>query len=121
MLRLKTLALAALPLSLAVTPQAPVVAQAQSPIAQVSAHLRAVNSMTANFAQTDRRGRTVNGTLTLKRPGKARFQYQRGHPLLVVADGRHLFTIDYQVKQVMRYPIGGSPLAILLNPRLRTA
>ena len=30
---------------------------------------------------------------------------------------RALNFIDYQVKQVSRYPIGGSPLDVLLNPK----
>jgi outer membrane lipoprotein-sorting protein len=72
--------------------------------------------MTAAFSQTDRRGRTLNGTLTMKRPGKVRFQYQKGVPLLIVGDGKALTMIDYEVKQVQRWPIGNSPLSVLLNP-----
>ena len=43
--------------------------------------------MTANFVQTDARGRSAAGTLQLKRPGKVRFQYGSGD-LLLVADGK---------------------------------
>lgn len=82
----------------------------------VQAHLRAVSSMTATFAQTDRAGKTLNGTLTLKRPGKIRFQYQAGVPILIVGDGKALTFIDYSVKQVSRWPIGNSPLGVLLDP-----
>jgi outer membrane lipoprotein-sorting protein len=118
MLRLKTLALAAAPVAAAamLVPQAPVVAQPASPLAQVTAHLKAVNTMTAGFTQTDRKGRSLTGTMTLKRPGKLRFQYQKGVPLLIVADGRRLNMIDYQTGRVDGWPIGNSPLGILLNP-----
>jgi len=85
-------------------------------LAQVQAHLRAVNSMTADFSQTDRAGKVLTGTLTLKKPGKIRFQYQKGVPILVVGDGHALTFIDYSVKQVQRWPIGNSPLAVLLDP-----
>ena len=79
MLRLKTLALAIMPLSAAaLIPQAPVVAQQASPVAQVQSHLRAVSTMTANFTQTDSRGRVQRGTLQLKRPGRIRFEYGSG-------------------------------------------
>ncbi len=115
MKRLAALALFAAPLSLGVG-SAPVMAQAASPLAQVQAHLRAVDTMTAEFSQTDRRGRTLNGTLLLKRPGKIRFQYGRGVPLLIVGDGKALNMIDYQVRQVSRWPIGNSPLSVLLDP-----
>ena len=116
MMRFRTLAILAAPLSLGVIAPAPVVAQAASPLAQVTAHLKAVDTMTANFAQTDRKGQTLNGVLTMKRPGKVRFQYEKGVPLLVVGDGKALTMIDYEVRQVSRWPIGNSPLSVLLNP-----
>jgi outer membrane lipoprotein-sorting protein len=117
MLRLKSLALLAGPVTAAaLLPQAPAIAQAASPLAQVQSHLKAVNTMTANFTQTDRRGQTLNGVFTLKRPGKIRFQYQKGVPMLVVADGRRLHMIDYETKDVRNWAIGNSPLGVLLDP-----
>ena len=92
-------------------------APAEDSLALVQQHLQAVSSMTAGFAQTDRNGRTLTGTMTLKRPGKIRFQYEKGVPQLIVADGSSLYFIDYQVRQVERWPIGNSPLAVLLNPK----
>lgn len=91
-------------------------ALAATGLPQVQAHLRAVSSMTADFSQTDANGKTLTGTLTLKRPGRIRFQYQPGVPLLIVGDGKALTMIDYQVKQVSRWPIGNSPLSLLLDP-----
>ncbi|WP_167956226.1 LolA family protein [Sphingomonas jejuensis] len=85
-------------------------------IARVQQHLRALDSMVADFSQTDRQGRVLTGTMTLKRPGRIRFQYEEGVPLLIVSDGRALTLIDYQVKQVQRWPIGNSPLSVLLDP-----
>lgn len=92
-------------------------APATSPdLARVEEHLRAVKTMTATFAQTDRNGKLLTGTLTLKQPGKIRFQYQKGVPILIVADGKSLWFLDYQVGQKQRWPIGGSPLGVLLDP-----
>jgi outer membrane lipoprotein-sorting protein len=117
MKRLATLALIAAPLSAAAfLAPSPVSAQAAAPLSQVTAHLKAVDTMTANFSQTGRGGQTLNGVLTMKRPGKVRFQYAKGVPLLIVGDGKALTMIDYQVKQVSRWPIGNSPLSVLLNP-----
>jgi outer membrane lipoprotein-sorting protein len=92
------------------------VAQAPAPLDQVSAHLKAVDTMTARFVQTSSNGKSIGGQLTLTRPGRVRFQYDKGVPLLVVGDGKALTMIDYQVKQVSRWPIGNSPLGVLLNP-----
>jgi outer membrane lipoprotein-sorting protein len=118
MMRFKTLALAAAPVAAValLTPQAPVVAQSAAPLTQVSAHLRQVNTMVAGFRQTDRKGRSLSGTMSLKRPGKLRFEYQKGVPMLIVADGRKLNMIDYETGRVDGWPIGNSPLGVLLNP-----
>ncbi|MFM2099701.1 MAG: hypothetical protein RLZZ366_1240 [Pseudomonadota bacterium] len=94
---------------------APAYAQSAD-LALVTAHLKAVTTMTAGFTQTDRAGKAVNGMLSLKRPGKIRFQYEKGIPLLIVGDGHSLTFIDYSVKQVQRWPIGNSPLGVLLDP-----
>jgi len=107
---LAVLAAVTLPLAL------PAAAQQQGTLAQVQQHLRATQTMTAAFAQTDRAGKTLNGTLTLKKPGKIRFQYEKGVPLLIVGDGSSLWFIDYSVKQVSRWRIKESPLGVLLDP-----
>ena len=115
MLRPSALALLVLPLAAAV----PVALHAQaapSGLALVQAHLRAVQTMTASFAQTDGRGRTLSGSLIIKRPGRIRFDYGRGANMLVVGDGRALTFIDYDVGQRQRWPINDSPLSVLLDP-----
>ncbi len=98
----------------------PLLAQPVSPqladLAAVQTHLRAVTTMTADFAQTDKSGKTLTGQLKLKRPGKIRFQYQPGVPILIVGDGNSLWFLDYQVGQKQRWPIGNSPLGVLLDP-----
>jgi outer membrane lipoprotein-sorting protein len=94
----------------------PLAAQATGDLAAVQHHLQALTSMTADFTQTDRNGRVLTGTLTLKKPGKIRFQYQKGVPILIVANGGALTFIDYSVRQVQRWPIKNSPLGVLLDP-----
>jgi outer membrane lipoprotein-sorting protein len=110
--------LAALLLSpIAMVATGPSSAQNQSDkMAQVVAHMQAVSTMTASFTQTDRNGQSLSGKLLLKRPGHVRFEYQKDVPLLIVADGKALTMIDYEVKQVQRWPIRNSPLAALLDP-----
>ena len=83
---------------------------------QIVGALRAITTMRADFTQTDRNGQTVSGVLTLKRPGRIRFQYQKGVPMLIVSDGKALTMIDYEVNQVQRWPISNSPLGALLDP-----
>ena len=95
---------------------APAVAQASGELATVQRHLRALTTMTADFVQSDRSGKRVTGTLTLKQPGRIRFQYEKGVPLLIVAEGGALTFVDYSVNQVQRWPIRNSPLGVLIDP-----
>ncbi|MEO7240211.1 MAG: outer membrane lipoprotein carrier protein LolA [Sphingomicrobium sp.] len=99
----------------------PASAAAQSAeLAKVEAHLLGVQTMTASFTQTDQRGRSAAGTLQLRRPGRIRFQYGSGD-LLLVADGSKLTFIDYLVGQKSAWPLGRTPLGVLLaaNPNLK--
>lgn len=100
--------------SVAILPSA-LDAQAANELSKVSAHLKAVSTMTADFTQTDRAGKSLGGVLTIARPGRIRFQYEKGVPILLVSDGKALTFIDYSVKQVQRWPIGNSPLGVLLD------
>ena len=82
----------------------------------VETSLSATQSMTADFLQTDGKGRQMAGTLSLKRPGKIRFAYGGGVNALLVADGKTLHYLDYDVAQHSKWAIGSSPLAVLLAP-----
>jgi outer membrane lipoprotein-sorting protein len=105
----------------AIVVAAPVVADAKaSPeMALVKTHLAGVSSMTADFTQTDSKGQVLNGTLQLKRPGRIRFDYGKAN-ILVVADGRKLTFIDYDVGQKSSWDLNRTPLGVLLsnNPDL---
>jgi len=110
-------ALALVPLAAAgLAATVPATAQSSSALSSVQSHLKSTSSMTADFVQTDRNGQRLSGKLTLKRPGKIRFQYQKGVPLLIVGDGSSLTMIDYEVRQVQRWPVKNSPLGALLDP-----
>ena len=105
---------AAVPLAMIAAPPAAV---AQSgDLDRAVAALRGISTMKASFTQTDRAGQTMAGELPLKRPGKIRFDYGKSAPMLVVSNGRSLYLVDYDVKQVARWPISNSPLGALLDP-----
>lgn len=93
---------------------APAAATPAQDMARLGDHIRSVRTMTANFSQIDARGRSVGGSLQMKRPGKVRFQYGSGD-LLLVADGKTLWYLDYQVGQKNSWPLGRTPLGVLLS------
>ncbi len=104
----------------ALLPAAPALAAPSTDAAQLNQAveaLRAISTMKADFVQTDRNGQSLTGQLTIMRPGKIRFQYEKSAQLLIVSDGKALTMIDYSVKQVQRWPISNSPLGALLDPK----
>ena len=108
-----SLARALLPAAIVVA--APAAAQsASADMAKLRAHISSVQTMSANFVQTDQRGRSAAGKLQLKRPGRVRFQYGSGD-LLLVANGKTLTYLDYQVGQKSSWPLGRTPLGVLLS------
>jgi outer membrane lipoprotein-sorting protein len=101
-------------LTAAVLAAAPAVAADSPDLARLKTHIGSVQTMAASFVQTDARGRSAAGTLQLKRPGRVRFQYG-SNDLLLVADGKRLTFIDYQVGQKSSYPLDKTPLGPLLS------
>jgi outer membrane lipoprotein-sorting protein len=93
---------------------APVAGAESADMAKLKAHISSVQTMSANFVQTDAKGRSAAGTLQLKRPGRVRFQYGSGD-LLLVANGKTLSFIDYQVGQKSSWPLNRTPLGVLLS------
>ncbi len=115
-LTFRSLAGAAVSAALVVSAPVPVVAQDSADLAGAVTALRSISTLRADFVQADPNGQRVKGVLTLKRPGKIRFQYEKGVPMLVVSDGSSLTFVDYEVRQVQRWPIKNSPLGALLDP-----
>lgn len=111
------LARAVAPVALVAAVAAPAIAaNPAADLKAVESSLAATSSMTANFVQTDGRGRQIAGTVALKRPGKIRFAYGQGVNALLVSDGSTLHYLDYDVKQHNKWAIGKSPLVVLLSP-----
>jgi outer membrane lipoprotein-sorting protein len=105
---------ALVPVAIVAAAAAPTAAADSPDLAKLKAHIAAVHTMTANFVQTDSRGRSAAGTMQLKRPGKVRFEYGSGD-LLLVANGKTLTVVDYQVGQKSSYPLNRTPLGVLLS------
>jgi outer membrane lipoprotein-sorting protein len=106
------LARAAIPVAMIAA--APAIAAESPDLAKLKAHLGSVQTMTAKFTQTDAKGRVETGTLQMKRPGRVRFEYSGGDVLLV-ADGKRLTFLDYQVGQKSSWPLSKTPLGALLS------
>jgi outer membrane lipoprotein-sorting protein len=87
----------------------------QALIDQAATYLDSLTSVKGRFTQIDARGQVVGGTLYLKRPGLARFVYDPPSNLLVVSDGRTVTVTNPRLKTTNRYPLGFTPLSVLLG------
>jgi outer membrane lipoprotein-sorting protein len=90
-------------------------------LSQVQAYMAAVESLKADFMQEAPNGTLTRGTLYMARPGKVRFDFKDDVPFLVVADGKTLNFVDYEVGQVTRWPVKDTPMLALLGDGLDLA
>jgi outer membrane lipoprotein-sorting protein len=98
----------------AIVASSPAAASDSADMAHLKAHISATHTMMANFLQIDSRGRSTTGKMVLQRPGKVRFAYDSGD-LLLVANGKTLTLVDYQVGQKSNWPLNRTPLGVLLS------
>ena len=94
-------------------------AEDQQLVARATAYLEGLAQAKARFIQTDPRGQTTQGTVYLKRPGKARFAYDPPSGLLVVSDGSTVSVADSRLKTFDKYPLGSTPLSLFLAKTIR--
>jgi outer membrane lipoprotein-sorting protein len=85
---------------------------------RVSDYLNAMHSMKGDFVQVNPDGTLWQGVFYLSKPGRVRFEYKPPNAHLVVADGSALAVEDSKLHTVDRYPLVGSPLALLLSDNI---
>lgn len=92
-------------------------------VARVDAYLASVRTLSADFSQTvrNRDGNVADrasGTLSLSRPDRFRWDYQKPYVQTIVADGQKLWLYDSDLEQVTVRPLEqglGSTPAMLLS------
>lgn len=120
-----TLTRRTLALSLAAAPLAgPAFAQSlsaadQALVNRAVAYLEGLDEAKGRFVQTDARGRSTTGAVYIKRPGKARFDYDAPSGLLVVSDGGRVSVQDTRLKTFDQYPLSATPLSLFLAKTIR--
>ena len=90
-------------------------------VARANAWLDAARAMTADFVQIGPDGRRSEGTLSLVRPGRMRFEYTQPARFEIVADGRSVAVIDRKLDTQDEYFIGQTPLKFLLADHIDLA
>jgi outer membrane lipoprotein-sorting protein len=117
--RTVALTLLASPFGGAAAAQARLSAADQALVDRATAYLQSLTEARGRFVQTDPRGATTQGSLYLKRPGKARFAYDAPSGLTVVSDGGNVAVHDARLKTFDRYPLSATPLSLFLAKNIR--
>ena len=81
---------------------------------KVSNYLSSVQTMVGNFVQVGPDGRRADGTFSIQKPGKVRFQYNPPSPIDIIADGSSVVVRDRSLETADFYPLSQTPLRYLL-------
>ena len=68
-----------------------------------------ITSAIGRFTQVDPSGRSATGTIYLKRPGRARFEYDPPSGLVVASNGFRVAVLDKRLGTLDAYPPGAPP------------
>ena len=85
---------------------------------KISFYLSGVQTMVGNFVQIGPDGRRVEGTFSIQKPGKVRFQYNPPSPIDIIADGSSVVVRDRSLETSDFYPLSQTPLRYLLADRI---
>lgn len=92
-------------------------ARAQVPLDKLSAYFNGIRTLEASFSQTNADGSTSTGTLYMRRPGRARFEYDPPDRSLVMAGGGQVAIFDGRSNASLpeQYPLKRTPLYVILE------
>lgn len=84
-------------------------------LGEISSYLNTIQSARSPFTQINADGSISTGTIFIKRPGKARFEYNPPDQALVLAWSGAIYIFDKKVSgQPETYPLSQTPLSIIL-------
>jgi outer membrane lipoprotein-sorting protein len=94
----------------------PAAAQA-IPLNRISNWFNALETLEAGFTQVNADGSRSTGTLYIRRPGRARFEYDPPDRALVMAGGGQLAIFDGKsnTRRPEQYPLRETPLNVILE------
>ena len=93
-------------------------AHAQAGTAEVESYFNALRTLQARFVQSNPNGSIVQGTLSVRRPGRMRFEYDPPSQLKIVADGLQVTLWDLGTRDFGQWPIGWTAASFLVKEPL---
>ena len=84
----------------------------------ISGYLNSMRQAKGAFTQINDDGTISTGTFYMKRPGRARFEYNPPEQAMVIAGANAVGVFDLKMKSVEQYPLDRTPLKIILADRV---
>ncbi|NVO25861.1 outer membrane lipoprotein carrier protein LolA [Donghicola sp. C2-DW-16] len=82
---------------------------------RLSAYLNDLQTVKGDFTQVNADGSIDTGTIYIRRPGRARFEYNKPNDALVMAGGSQVAVFDpVSPESANIYPLNRTPLSIIL-------
>ena len=97
---------------------APAQAQTQAGVAEVEKYFNSIRTLQSRFVQSNPNGSVVQGTLSVRRPGRMRFEYDPPSQLKIVADGMQVTMWDIAHRDFGQWPIGWTAASFLVKEPL---
>lgn len=88
-------------------------------IRQAEDWLNTLDTLKARFIQISSDGSSAEGTLYLRRPFRSRFDYDDPNPVVLITTRTWLHVDDAEQREVVSYPVGETPIAMLLQEKVR--
>ena len=85
---------------------------------KIADHFSSVRTMAGEFVQFGPSGEQTGGKFYIERPGKLLFLYEKPSPIRVVADGQSVVVNNKKLDTWEVYPLGKTPLRVLLGDRI---
>jgi outer membrane lipoprotein-sorting protein len=92
--------------------------QANPQVAEVERYFNGIRTLQARFVQSNPGGTVVHGTLSVRRPGRMRFEYDPPSQLKIVADGSQVTMWDIANRDFGQWPIGWTAASFLVREPL---
>lgn len=90
-------------------------AVAEISVSEISSYLNSFQTAKADFTQVNSDGTLSTGVLSIRRPGRARFDYAAPNNGLVIAGGQQVAIFDpVSNTPPEQYPLSQTPLSIIL-------
>ncbi len=85
---------------------------------KIESFLKEIDSMNAQFIETNSKNQIATGIFLLKKPNKIKIQYTSPHQNTIVTSGKEIFYWDSELQEQSRYDRRSLPILNILSKRI---